>query len=359
MFSFITRKTSKKINETNLWSNSLTKETLTDYAEGIACNNFDTRHKYNVRQIDTYKWFVLAKNVGIMQKLDHNAAIKYDRVRKVLIDSEGYMSCSCGYVQRMLMPCRHICAVIGNPAYYIPSMFHVRWYKKFYYYYRPTYKEKVCERTTIALDQLLDVTRKSCYSTSMRYKGIYVKDSEFFENLPPLQHTNDETMKLMYYIVELEKESKLVISGSYDINNVILPKEPVVNETIQEECNSVTAEYDNLCYGGSSELQTNLSQLSENYREDNIGNGNKPVNNYFRDGMSAYEEMMRTCPNEAMFEECMTFMRNQSMKHIITKANVIKPKCDKSTVLFKENPTKNKSIKRTKTISERLIGKNR
>ena len=105
--------------------------------------------------------------------------------------------------------------------------------------------------------------------------------------------------------------------------------------------------------------RTNLSQLSENYREDNIGNCKKPVNSYFRDGMSAYEEMMRTCPNKAMFEECITFMRNQSMKHIITKANITKPKSDKSTILFKENPTKNKSIKRTKTISERLIQKKR
>ena len=108
-----------------MWSNSLTKEILTDYAEGIACKNFDIRNKYNVRRIATDTWFVLSKNVGIIQKLDNNEVKKFDRVCKVLIDSEGYMSCSCGYVQRMLMPCRHICAVISNPAYYTPSMFHV------------------------------------------------------------------------------------------------------------------------------------------------------------------------------------------------------------------------------------------
>ena len=144
----------------------MTKETLTDYAEGIACNNFDTRKNYNVRRIDTNKWFVLANNVGKRRKLHDDEVKKYDRVRKVFIDSEGYMSCSCGYVQRMLMPCRHLCAVIGNPSYYIPSMFHVRWYKKCFYYYRPTYKEKMCERTSRALDQLLNVTRNSGYSTS-------------------------------------------------------------------------------------------------------------------------------------------------------------------------------------------------
>ena len=123
-------------------------------------------------------------------------------------------------------------------------------------------------------------------------------------------------MKLMYYIVEMEKEGKLVLSGSYDIDNVILPKEQSLNETSEEFSYQETEEYDNMCYGGTSELQTNLSQLSENYREDNIGNHKKTVNSYFRDGM---------CPNQAIFEECLTFMRNQSMKHIITKGNIIKP----------------------------------
>ena len=172
------------------------------------------------------------------------------------------------------------------------------------------------------------------------------------ENLPPMEHTNDEIMKLMYYIVEMEKEGKLVLSGSYDINNVILPKEQSLHQTTKKLAYQETEEYDNMCYGGTSELESNLSQMSENYREDNIGNHMKNVNSYFRDGMSAYEEMMRTCPNQAMFEECLTFMRNQSMKHIVTKGNVIKPTKDNSTILFKENRTEKKSIKRTRTIAE-------
>ena len=54
------------------------------------------------------------------------------------------------------------------------------------------------------------------------------------ENLPPMEHTNDEIMKLMYYIVEKEKEGKLVLSGSYDIDNVILPKEQSLHQTTKK-----------------------------------------------------------------------------------------------------------------------------
>ena len=140
------RKTGKKINETNLWSNSMTKDILTKYAEGIACHNFDVRHNYNVRRIARHTWYVLYKNIGKVEKMDESKDIKYDRVRTVIIDNQGYMSCSCGYVQRMLMPCWHICAIIDKREYYIPSMFHVRWYKTFSYYYRPITNENMREQ---------------------------------------------------------------------------------------------------------------------------------------------------------------------------------------------------------------------
>ena len=67
----------------------MTKDILTDYAEGIACNNFDIRHNYHVRRIATNTWFVLSKKTGNIQKLDNKQVKSYDRVRKVLIDYEG------------------------------------------------------------------------------------------------------------------------------------------------------------------------------------------------------------------------------------------------------------------------------
>ena len=51
-FIFKHRKQGKKINTSNLWSNSLTKDYLTDYAKGLACKNFDMRNMHLSRRLD-------------------------------------------------------------------------------------------------------------------------------------------------------------------------------------------------------------------------------------------------------------------------------------------------------------------
>ena len=86
------------------------------------------------------------KGFGYLQDRDTSLPQLYDRVRVVGIDMEGCMSCSCGYVQRMLMPCRHICAVIKKPEYYVPSLFHVRWHKLYGYYYNNLFDKEICEK---------------------------------------------------------------------------------------------------------------------------------------------------------------------------------------------------------------------
>ena len=48
------------------------------------------------------QWFVLSKDVGNVVSQKSYEPIKYDRVRMVTISTDGYMSCSCGYIQRML-----------------------------------------------------------------------------------------------------------------------------------------------------------------------------------------------------------------------------------------------------------------
>ena len=42
------------INTENLWSDLLTKDVLTVYTEGLACNNFDKKIIYNVRRHEKY-----------------------------------------------------------------------------------------------------------------------------------------------------------------------------------------------------------------------------------------------------------------------------------------------------------------
>ena len=46
------RNTANNMNKYKLWSDSLTKNSLTTYAEGLACDNFDKRTLYNVWRND-------------------------------------------------------------------------------------------------------------------------------------------------------------------------------------------------------------------------------------------------------------------------------------------------------------------
>ena len=101
------------INKENLWSNVSTKNMLTTYAEGLSCKIFDQRVIYNVRRDSLYAWLVLRTGTGLKPpSLDQSQNMYYDRIRRVHIDNEFYMSCGCGYIQRYLMTCAHMCAVI-------------------------------------------------------------------------------------------------------------------------------------------------------------------------------------------------------------------------------------------------------
>ena len=124
---FFFRKMANAMNTHSLWSNSNTKDVLVPYAEGLACGNFDEREYYNMHRATEYCWYVLNKEAGTIRPNDDiQNNIKFDRVRIVLLDVNQFMSCSCGYVQRYFMPCRHICAVLKDIKYYDPAFFHIR-----------------------------------------------------------------------------------------------------------------------------------------------------------------------------------------------------------------------------------------
>ena len=95
------------------------------------------------------------------------------------------MSCSCGYVQRFLLPCRHICAVLDYIEYYEPSLFHIRWHKDFNYHHGNSLSRNIARNTDTVLRELLVYTRANHYTQSGKYKGIPMMDSEFMKNLPP------------------------------------------------------------------------------------------------------------------------------------------------------------------------------
>ena len=155
VFIYYKSQMAQNINKTVIWSDSNTKDYLTTYAEGLACNNFDKRVLYIARKQSNKIWYVMKKDI----KKDDDKKInilKFVRVRIVSIDNDNFLSCSCGYVQRMLMPCSHVCCVLEKKQFYIPSLFHIRWYKDFNYYYQRDFGKKNGTRNNISFKFIID-----------------------------------------------------------------------------------------------------------------------------------------------------------------------------------------------------------
>ena len=128
-----------KINSSKTWSKSKTSEYLTDYAEGLACSNFDRRHQYTKKYIGNKMWLVCRSRLfhDKYETLMDNYALKetrFLRVREVFIDDTNFMTCSCQYVQRWFMPCVHMCKVIQDMEHFTPELFHIRWWKHYHYF---------------------------------------------------------------------------------------------------------------------------------------------------------------------------------------------------------------------------------
>ena len=169
----------KTINATVLWSDSKTKDSLTTYAEGLACRNFDLRVNYHHRCTGELTWDVMFKNDQVDYECNPCTPLKFVRVRVVTIDGEGFMSCSCGYVQQMLMPCRHIAAVLKDKENYLPSLFHVRWNKIYNYYHNQQSLAEICPNVSMAIKNLDIFFKTKSFKESGKWKGVYVANTNF------------------------------------------------------------------------------------------------------------------------------------------------------------------------------------
>ena len=56
--------------------------------------------------------YVLKKIVGEEGESNSTNQLFFDQVCLISISNDGYMSCSCGGIQRYLMPRHHICAIL-------------------------------------------------------------------------------------------------------------------------------------------------------------------------------------------------------------------------------------------------------
>ena len=174
----------KKVNVRKTWSSSLTAQYLTDYAEGIACANFDRRKQYVCLNISQFKWLVIYKD--ILDEIKNNVIKEYYppsfmRVRTVHIDTDNFMHCSCQYYKRWLMPCVHMCCVIDDKYSFTPNLFHIRWWKHFNYFFK-----NGCNKRNNLLQtstkEALSSFRNHHYDNDV-FKGINLTDTPFLDKV--------------------------------------------------------------------------------------------------------------------------------------------------------------------------------
>ena len=98
-----------------------------------------------------------------------------------------------------------------------------------------------------------------------------------------------------------------------------------------------------------------LSQTHADYEEivdDKLGSTSI---NFYKEGLPAYEEMIRTFPDRKAFEECLDIMRTRHILHVCSKgiqgANIVR----KATVLFEEDITTRRNIERHKPYAETIL----
>lgn len=118
--------------------------------------------------------------------------------------TNGYMSCTCGYKKRFLMPCRHMCAIINDPKKYTPNLFHIRWYMTYNYYFKRPFAQQKVPGVAAALTEMHETTLKTGFNPSTgEYRGVPVTNTLFLQSLPPfeenLEETTSKTSKLETY----------------------------------------------------------------------------------------------------------------------------------------------------------------
>ena len=302
----------QRINYTMTWSKSLTKDYLTDYAEGLSCSNFDRRVDYLKRYIGGHVWLVCHKHLfdekySSDNNSPHNKVTRFVRVRIVAIVN-GFMTCSCCYDKRMLMPCVHICCVIDEISMYTPDLFHIRWWKHFYF----LYKTKVSERNKSSYDHMkasLRHNREHHFSKhDGKYKGVPMKGTKFDTHLqsdgcPQLIMEEDIVYYTLIAVHNMQRQGIPLVYGSYKyVNYVDKSSTPALIYAEMTNISNVNVEYNVPTTSSQQDVQDMgagsqvLSQLSEYRREginddDNPSSENRSVEN---EGLSFYNRIYST-----------------------------------------------------------------
>jgi hypothetical protein len=271
----------KNINTKKLWSISNTSSYLTKYAEGLMCDIYDRRALYTNVQISSHKWLVVHKNSldesrNNLWNTNHNhCEIKFTRLRQVSVDLEGFMTCSCEFPSRWLLPCSHICNVLNSNEYLVPELVHIRWWKHFNYLYKNNCAQKRGASQKKIKDTLEYIRSNHFCKQSGKYKGVPLHDNSFLKDVvhKPLNIEISQRNKYFKEIMALhemkKKDGWSLIRGSR-----MHEKYMCTNVSQESECSfeNISSDYNHIVntlddskttiqnIGVGSSVQTSLSQ---------------------------------------------------------------------------------------------------
>ena len=133
-------------------------EYLTKYMLDIAAKNFDARLLYYARKISSCEFWVTRKSIHDHHDEENQIipVTKFDKVHVVSINGQ-FISCSCGYVNQYLSPCRHVMAVLKEEQNLTYTLYHYTWWKQYDYFYLKIFTENsiMKDPAIVALDKKL------------------------------------------------------------------------------------------------------------------------------------------------------------------------------------------------------------
>ena len=180
------------------WSASETKETLTPYMEGLGVKNFDSRDNYYCIKDGEHSWLVVRKaavdyllptDSELSNRQSVNVVPHYLHVRKVRVDGEGFMSCTCSYCYNYLAPCRHMMVVLKDTDNVRPDLFHIRWWEVFNYFYLTDFGIQAVPDVHRAIDELFSNINLTLFTSNMTFKGCSTR----FLAVDALQEKHNKT----------------------------------------------------------------------------------------------------------------------------------------------------------------------
>ena len=114
-----------------------------------------------------------------------------------------------------------MCAVIKKEEYYVPLMFHIRWYNIYNYYDGNTFASNIATNLNLSLDYVVIWTQQNCFRASGIYTEVNVKDSLLLMNLLPhlqLQSQGyDDIPNLIIHIFNKNCQGKPVVKDTLQL----------------------------------------------------------------------------------------------------------------------------------------------